>query len=68
MPLQRIRRNDMRTTKCDWCGEELGYEHDTRYPEACSEPECQREVRGMYREMQDDAQDRAREDEYSRYI
>ena len=59
----------MKTSNCDWCGADLGPggEHDTREPEACSERECQIEVANMYREMQDDRGERAREDNYDRY-
>lgn len=56
----------MRTSKCDWCGDDLGPggEHDTREPEACGRPECEREVRNLYREMEEDREESAREDNY----
>ena len=59
----------MRTHNCDWCGADLGPggEHDTREPEACSDRDCQREVRNLYREMEAEREDRAREDNYERY-
>ena len=57
----------MKTTTCDWCGEEMGFEHDTREPEACGKRECQREVRAMYRQEDEDRAERAREDNYERY-
>ena len=59
----------MKTFNCDWCGADLGPggEHDTREPEACSSPECQREVRNLYREMDEERSERAREDNYERY-
>lgn len=57
----------MKTTKCDWCGEEINSEHDSREPEACSDRECQRKVARLYREMQEDREEKAREDNYERY-
>ena len=57
----------MKTTTCDWCGDDMGFEHDTREPEACNKRECQREVRNMYREEEEGRQERAAEDNYSRY-
>ncbi len=59
----------MKSFACDWCGADLGPsgEHDTREPEACSSRECQREVAGLYREMQEQREESAREDNYSRY-
>jgi len=57
----------MKTTTCDWCGDDMGCEHDTREPEACNKHECQREVRNMYREEEESRKERAAEDNYSRY-
>jgi hypothetical protein len=59
----------MITSNCDWCGADLGPDgdHDTRYPEACGRPECEREVRNLYREMEAEREERAREDNYERY-
>lgn len=53
---------------CAWCGDDIGDgPNNSREPESCGKKECQREVRGMYREMQEDAEERAREDGYDRY-
>lgn len=59
----------MKTRNCDWCEADLGPggEHDTREPEACGRPECEREVRNLYREMEADREESAREDNYERY-
>lgn len=45
-----------RMQHCAWCGEELGV-YDGRYdePESCGAPECNREVRGMYEQMREEA-------------
>lgn len=58
----------MKRIYCDWCGEDLG--EGTPYPgdlESCGAPECCRAVRDMYREREDEARERAREDGYERY-
>lgn len=45
-----------RMQHCAWCGEELGvYEGGYREPESCGKPECNREIRGMYEEMREEA-------------
>lgn len=64
-----VRRNGekMKMNTCFWCGADLGYQYDSREPEACNERECQRELSNEYRGQAEDRQERAREDEYSRY-
>jgi hypothetical protein len=57
----------MKMNTCFWCGADLGYQYDSREPEACNERECQRELSNEYRGQAEDRQERAREDEYSRY-
>ena len=53
---------------CAWCGEELGEgRDDNREPESCGKCECNREVQSIYREMDDEARERAAEDDYGRY-
>lgn len=41
---------------CAWCGDELGmtdsWDHE---PEPCGKLECVREVRGMHKQMRDEA-------------
>lgn len=56
----------MRT--CAWCGEELGPgKNNNREPEGCGKPECEREVRDMYRQMDSDAREAADNDNFERY-
>jgi hypothetical protein len=57
----------MKMRTCFWCGADVGYEYDSRGPEACNDSECQRELRNEYRAQAEDQQERAREDGYSRY-
>jgi hypothetical protein len=60
----------MRTRNCDWCGAYLGLfwgGHDTREPEVCGRQECNRGMREGWREEMDDRQERACEDDFSRY-
>jgi hypothetical protein len=57
----------MRNKHCFWCGECLGYEETSREPDACGNSECQRELRNELRGIEENRQERAREDEYSRY-
>jgi len=53
---------------CAWCGKDIGEGKDNpREPESCGEPECNREVKNLYRQMDEEAQDAAREDDYGRY-
>lgn len=53
---------------CAWCGEDIGEgRNDPREPESCGKPECNREVRDMYRQMESDAREAAELDDYSRY-
>ena len=55
---------------CSWCGEDLGPAapgSSSRDLESCGQAECNREVRGMARERDDDARERAEADGYSRY-
>ena len=53
---------------CAFCGAEIGPgRNNPREPEACESQECQREVCGMYRQMESDARERADEDNYERY-
>ena len=53
---------------CAFCGKELGDGRDNpREPESCGEAECNREVRAMYRQMDEEAQERAQEDDFGRY-
>ena len=53
---------------CSWCGAEVGrgkhYHGDIK---SCGEPECERELRGQYAAMQDEARERAEEDGYGLY-
>ncbi len=39
----------------------------SREPESCGNPECNREVNMMYRQMDEEAQEAAREDDFGRY-
>jgi transcription initiation factor IIE alpha subunit len=57
----------MRNKKCFWCGEDLRYEDTSREPDACGNQECQRELRRELRGIEEDRQERAREDQYSKY-
>jgi len=53
---------------CANCGAEIGPgTNDPREPESCGEPECDTEVRNMYRQMDEDARDRAADDDYGAY-
>jgi hypothetical protein len=53
---------------CAWCGDEIGPgKNNPREPESCGEPECDREVRAMYRQMEDEAREDAADDNYGRY-
>lgn len=53
---------------CSWCGAYIGEgRNNSREPESCGEPECDRECRDMYRQMQSDAQEAAAADDYERY-
>jgi hypothetical protein len=53
---------------CFWCGAELGiYEHYRGDIEACSQPECQREMRAAYRAEEEERQYRAERDHFERY-
>lgn len=54
---------------CGWCGEVID-ENGTPWPgdvESCGQRECDREVRGMAQEREDDARERAEMDGYERY-
>ena len=47
---------------------EIGEGRDNnREPESCGDSECNREVRDMYRQMDEEAQDDAMNDNYGRY-
>lgn len=53
---------------CAFCGKHIGEgRNNPREPESCGEKECDREVRGMYRQMDEMAQEAAREDDFGRY-
>lgn len=53
---------------CAWCGADLGPgRNDNREPESCRDSICDREVRLMYRQMDDEARERADDDGYERY-
>ena len=53
---------------CAWCGVEIGEGRDNnREPESCGDSECNREVRDMYRQMDEEAQDDAMNDNSGRY-
>jgi len=53
---------------CANCGAVIGPGHSSsREPESCGEKDCDRAVRDMYRQMDDEAQENAREDNYERY-
>lgn len=53
---------------CDWCGEELGI-FDTERGEfvSCGKSKCNREIRVMYKEMDDSIRYEAERDNYDRY-
>lgn len=53
---------------CAFCGKEIGPgKNNPREPESCGEKECDREVRDMYRQMTEEAQQAAMEDDWGRY-
>jgi len=53
---------------CAWCGKYIGLgRNNPREPESCGEQDCNNEVRDMYRQMDSDAQEAAREDDFGRY-
>jgi hypothetical protein len=53
---------------CAGCGEDMGGgKGSNREPESCGRAECNREVRDIYREIADDARERAEMDDYERY-
>lgn len=53
---------------CANCGEFIGEGPNIhREPESCENPECAREVRNMYRQMDDEARERAADDDYGAY-
>ncbi len=53
---------------CAWYGEYICEgKNNNREPEACGNLECQREVRQMYREMEEAVRERAADDDYNRY-
>lgn len=53
---------------CAWCGEDIGPgKNINREPESCGKGECNREVNGMYREMDEQAHKEAERDNYDRY-
>ena len=53
---------------CACCGEDIG-ESVSCFSEleSCGAPECEREVRDMERGEREEAQERAREDDWERY-
>jgi hypothetical protein len=57
----------MAEKKCCWCGEGLGYESTDREPDTCGRQECNRGMREGWREEMEDRQERACEDDFSRY-
>ena len=57
-----------RMQHCFNCGEELGvYDKPPYAHDACGKPECQREELTAYQAEDEEAQIRAREDDYNRY-
>lgn len=53
---------------CAWCGDCVGDGENNRFePESCGKLECQREVRRMYKQMQEERAERAFGDNYERY-
>jgi hypothetical protein len=53
---------------CANCGKEIGPgQNRNSEPESCGDPECAREVRDMYRQMESDAREAAENDDFSRY-
>lgn len=59
-----------RKIHCANCGEFIGeYPHDgfPADPESCGAPECNREVRDIFRQQDDEARENARDDDYARY-
>jgi hypothetical protein len=53
---------------CAACGKYIGEgKNISREPESCGERECDTEVRDMYRQMDDEARERARDDDYGAY-
>ena len=51
---------------CPNCGESMGTEYADRY-DTCGNQECEREARSEYQAEQEERQDRAIEDGFSRY-
>jgi hypothetical protein len=57
-----------RRAHCIGCGVDLGPSTSCfREIESCGEPECDREARDTDRAEREDAQERAREDDWGRY-
>lgn len=56
-----------REKHCDWCGEPLGFESTPGELESCGKLECNREVRGMLRQEQQERFGRASDDDFERY-
>jgi hypothetical protein len=52
---------------CCWCGEGLGYESTDREPDTCGKRECTREMNNLIRGEHEERQERAMEDDFSRY-
>lgn len=52
---------------CDWCGEPLGTFARNGEPESCGAAECNRYVREHYRQVDEEARERAQDDDYGRY-
>ena len=53
---------------CAYCGAYIGEgKNNNREPESCGQPECAREVREMYRQMESDVRESAESDNYERY-
>lgn len=57
----------MKTRNCWYCGDDLGYEADSRDRETCGKRECAREASLSWREDRDEAAIRAEQDGYSLY-
>lgn len=53
---------------CENCGKEIGPgQNDRLNPESCGDRECNQAVRDMYRQIDEEARERAHDDGYERY-
>ena len=53
----------MKTKNCWYCGDDLGFEADSRDRETCGKRECVREAQRSWREDREDAHFRAEQDD-----